>query len=99
MNGKDFAIGILSVTAVVLLTAVILVQTLAPTPAMAAAGPGAVVGQYIVTAGQLDDTADLVYVMDTTAQRLNVYALDAVSGQIVVIQQIDVRPQPARQRR
>lgn len=97
MNGKDFAIGVLSVTAVILLSALILVQTLSPQPAVAGT-VGTTVGQYVVTSGQLDDTTDLLYVLDTTAQRMNVYGIEPQLGRIVVIQQLDMRPQGGRRR-
>ncbi len=97
MNSKDFAIGILSVTAVVLLTAFVLVQAFSPATVLAGAAPAAgAAGQYIVTVGQLDDISELVYVLDTASQRMNVYGLNPQTNALEIVEQLDVRPAAAR---
>src|SRR5687768_9403684 len=90
MQSKDFTIGVLSITAVILATSFILVEALAPAPAMAG-GQTAVVGEYIASTGQLDDITDLVYIIDTGVQRMNVYGYDAPTNALELVQQIDIR--------
>jgi hypothetical protein len=90
MQSKDFTIGVLSITAVILLTGFILIDALAPSPAVAA-GQSAITGDYIISTGQLDDITDLVYVLDSGAQRMNVYGYDVLANNLELIQQIDVR--------
>jgi hypothetical protein len=89
MNGKDFAIGVLSVTAVILLTGLILVQTFSPQSAMAFAQSDRA-GDYVVATAQLDDTVELLNILDAPAQRMNVYILNGQTNQIELIQVLDV---------
>jgi hypothetical protein len=89
----------LSVTAAILFTGLIIVQTAAPKPALAQAGVAA--GGLVVVKGQVDTVSDLVYILDPVAQRLNVYGLNPDTNVIEFIQQIDTRvpAAPARPRR
>ena len=103
MTTKDFAIGVLSVTAVILFTGLVLLHTMLPQQAMAI-GQNASSGDYLVTTSQLDDTAELVCVVDAALQRMNVYGFNPQAGQIELIQQIDLQPlqrlgQPERRQR
>ncbi|HOA74558.1 MAG TPA: hypothetical protein PL151_09725 [Phycisphaerae bacterium] len=91
MNSKDMAIGVLSVTAVVLFSALVIVQTLAPQSAMAFAQTSSS-GDFLITTSQLDDTAELVVIVEAAAQRMNVYGFNVPVGQIELIQQIDLAP-------
>lgn len=91
MNSKDLAIGVLSVTAVILFAALVIVQTLAPQQAMAYGQTGAS-GDFLVTTTQLDDTAELVVVVEAASQRMNIYGFNVQAGQIELIQQIDLSP-------
>lgn len=91
MNSKDLAIGVLSVTSVVLFAALVIVQALAPQTAMAFS-QNANSGDFLVTTSQLDDTAELVVIVEAAAQRMNVYGLNVSLGQIELIQQIDLGP-------
>jgi len=95
MNGKDFAIGVLSVTATILLTGLILVSTLMPEPALGFA-QGDRAGDYIVKTGQLDDTVELLLILDAPSQRLNAYWFNVEMGGIELLQSIDVRIDRAR---
>lgn len=90
MNGKDFAIGILSVTAVILFAALITVQALAPSPAMAI-GQSASAGDLIAATSQMDEVSDMLVIVDTTAQKMNYYYFDPVLNALQVIQQVDLR--------
>lgn len=91
MNSKDLAIGVLSVTAVVLFSALVIVQNLAPQSAMAYS-QNASSGDFLVTTSQLDDTAELVVIVEAAAQRMNVYGMNVPLGQIELIQQVDLAP-------
>lgn len=94
MNGKDLAIGVLSVTAVVLLTAVLIIHAVAPTPAMAFGQSGRI-GPYVAATGQLDEWAELLLLVDSDAGLMNVYGFDANMGGVVLIQQINLLAEPA----
>lgn len=91
MQSKDLAIGVLSVTAVVLFVALVIVQTLAPQSAMAYAQTGSS-GDFLVTTTQLDDTAELVVIVEAAVQRMNIYGFNVAVGQIELIQQVDLAP-------
>lgn len=91
MNSKDLAIGVLSVTAVIMFAALVIVQSLAPQSAMAYS-QSASAGDFLVSTSQLDDTAELVIIVEAAAQRMNVYGLNVPLGQIELIQQIDLGP-------
>jgi len=91
MNTKDLAIGILSVTAVILFSALIIVQNVAP-PAALAYGETSSSGDFIVTTAQLDDTAELVFILEAAQQKMNVYGFNVPAGQIELVQQIDLAP-------
>ena len=85
MTTKDFAIGILSVTGVILLTGIILVHAFMPQQAMAYA-QNAGGGDYLVTTSQLGETTELVVVLDTAVERMNVYVFNPRLGQIELLQ-------------
>ncbi len=91
MNNKTFAIGVLSVTSVVLLAALVVVYALTPRPAFAA-GQSDAAGDYVVTTGRLDDGTELLYVLHTRANQMNVYGLNTTLNQIELIQPFDIKP-------
>lgn len=82
---KDFAIGVLSVTAVILMTALLVSNALLPRQAMAFA-QNASAGHYLVATSQLDDTAELLLILNTRTMQLNVYGFNVDTWQIVLIQ-------------
>jgi hypothetical protein len=98
LNGKDFAIGILSVTAVILFTAVVILQNISPRPAMAV-GQGGYSGDYVVSTARLDDTTEVVYVIDTAAQQMNMYGFNFTRGFIELVQAFDMRALDAMNQR
>lgn len=90
MNSKDYAIGILSTTAVILLVGLVIIQT-RPEPVFAS-GMTAWGGDYLVSVGRVQKTEeDLLYVIDTAEQKLIVYACDLVSGRVGITDQVDLR--------
>ena len=102
MDHKTFAIGTLSVTAVILLTAlVIMAQLPAPQPAL---GSGQVMagGDYIILSGQLQRNTDLLYVIDVAVSRMNAYGYDRNQNRLGVVQSVDLKkllPGPPKSRR
>ena len=58
----------------------------------AAYGAGASVKQsfYMMTTGQWDSNTDLLYVLDVSARRLNVYVADASHNQVGMIDSTDL---------
>lgn len=92
MNSKDFTIGILSVTAAILLTALILMHALAPKQAFAETG--VTIGQYVVTTSRTDETTGMITILDTATMRMNFYALNPQTNELLLLQPpMDVRSQ------
>ena len=82
MDRRDFAIGILSTTAVILsITLVFLLRT---PQAVHASGMGDRGGDYIMLSGQMWENEELLYVIDTASDRMITYRFDRRQGQIVV---------------
>lgn len=91
MTTKDFAIGILSVTAVILFAAVFIIMNVAPQQAVAF-GQNQRAGDFLVSTAQLDETADLVILVEAAQQRMNVYGFNVPVNQIELVQQLDLSP-------
>jgi hypothetical protein len=89
-QGKDFTIGVLSVTAVVLFVGLIIVSQLSPRPAYAS-GQGGVAGDYVVSSARLDTTTEVLFVTDTVAQEMNMYGFMPARGMIELVQKFDLR--------
>ena len=92
---KDFAIGVLGVTAVILLAAMLAINALGPGRALAAPQAGAVgavnaTGDFVVSTARLTDAAALLIVINTQQQLMNGYGFNLNTGQIDLIQQIDL---------
>ncbi len=89
MDSRNFAIGILSTTATVLLVGIVLLHS---RPDVARAGGMTTAGsRYIVTVGsitQIDE--ELVYVLDTSMDRMIVYRFDGIRRQLEVLQGINL---------
>lgn len=90
LNGRDFAIGVLSVTAVVLFTGLLILQSVSPQPAYGS-GQGATSGDYVFSTARLDDTTEVVFAVDTVAQQMNMYAFIPAAGNVQLVQQFDLR--------
>jgi len=85
MDSKNLAIGVLSVTAVILLVGVLVVGT-QPNP-VAAAGMTASGGEYVMTVGVSSSVdEELVYIIDTQSNRLAVYRFDTSRPQIELLE-------------
>ncbi len=94
MDNKNFAIGTLSVTAVVLLMAlIILAQFPAQHPAFGFAQT-AVGGDYIMFGGQIEESNELIYVIDIAVRQMNVYAANPSKRELLLVQRIDLQRLP-----
>jgi hypothetical protein len=82
-ENQNLTIGILSITATVLLVAVIFVTTGSPNPAMAI-GQTDKGGDYIVVTGQYTPNFEQVYITDAAARKLNAYSYDQTRREIVL---------------
>jgi hypothetical protein len=92
MTKKDFTIGILSVTAVILLASLFIIVNVAPQQAMAF-GQNQRAGDFLMSTAQLDETADLVILVDAAMQKMNVYGFNVPANQIELVQPpIDLSP-------
>lgn len=87
---KNLAIGVLSITATILLVGVLLAGlfTTQEARAFAQIDRG---GDYIVVTGQFSSTSELIYVTDAAAQRMNLYSYETTTRQFVLWDSIDLR--------
>ena len=89
MESKNFAIGVLSTTATVLLVGVVLLYSRPDD--VRAGGMTTSGGRYVVTVGSLTQAdEDLVYVLDTSAEKMIVYRFDGNRHQVEIVQGIDL---------
>lgn len=97
VDGQTFTIGVLSVTACVLLVGFLLV-TLMPRTA-SAIGTSDRGGDYIMVTQQLSNSTEGVVIIDAAAKRMNLYVLDLSSKQLKLLQNnipLDQLPTPQR---
>lgn len=85
MNGRDLAISVLSITAVILLAAIVVVQAMLPAQALAAKHKVDPVA-YTAVASALDEGTELLIVIDPDAEALNAYGFNVQRRQIELIQ-------------
>lgn len=86
MNKSNFTIGCLSLSAVVLFLAMLILAEL-QTPRIARASDMlSTAGTFTMLTGQLSPSNDLVYLIDTKTQKLAVYRVDETSRQVELIQ-------------
>lgn len=89
MDSKNFAIGILSTTAVILFVGLIVINT-RPEPALAS-GMTNSGGAYQMTVGSIDgNVEEVVYVINTPMQRLLAYRFNPNTGAIDIMQGFDL---------
>ena len=82
MNSKDLTIGILSTTAVILLTGLFIIHS-RPAPAYAASMT-AQTGDYVIANGHVHNDEEVLYVINKATERLVVYRVNLRAGQIEV---------------
>jgi len=89
MDSRNFAIGLLSTTATILLVGVVLLYS-RPNQVLAE-GMTVSGGGYIVTVGSLTrNDEEVVYIMDTATDKMLVYRFDTQRSQIEILQGIDL---------
>lgn len=89
MESKNFTIGVLSTTAVILLAALVVIHS-RPDTAFAS-GMTTSGGDYVVTVGSpTNNDEELVYVVDSALGGLVIYRFDANSKSVEVVQRIDL---------
>lgn len=84
VDSKAFAIGVLSVTATILLVGFVLV-TAFPRPAMAT-GQSDRSGDYIMLTQQISNSVESVIVIDAGSKRMCMYTLDLGDKQLKLMQ-------------
>ena len=89
MDSKTFTIGVLSLTAVVLLVGLIVVSVM-PQPAVASS-TSAEGGDYTITAGRVTRDAELLYVINNSAQILVAYGFDRRTGAAAPLDRKELR--------
>ncbi|MFH1748122.1 MAG: hypothetical protein ABIG44_13885 [Planctomycetota bacterium] len=101
LDGKTFAIGVLSITACVLFVGFLLIS-ISPTPAYAI-GMNDRSGDYIMLTQQLTNSSEGLIIADAASKRLIVYSFDPNRKQIVILSGIPLdrlrepEPDPADQ--
>lgn len=85
LDARTFAVGVLSVTACVLLVGILL---LSATPRAAlATGQMDRAGDYLMLTQQISNSEEAVVVIDAASQRMSLYFLDPNTRKLVAIQQ------------
>ncbi len=92
MDTKNFAIGVLSITAVILLTGLLIIST-QPQPAYASS-MNSQGGDYILTTGQLQPNQEVLYVIDAGSKKMIVYGYDLSRKTITPSAPIDLSKLP-----
>ncbi len=83
MDSKNFAIGILSTTAAILLVGVLIIHS-RPAPVLAS-GLTATAGDYVVTVGSFTlGDEEFIYVIVAPEQKMIMYRFDVARGSIEV---------------
>jgi len=89
MDNKNFAIGVLSTTAVILFVGLTVIQTRPAT--VLADGMTVRGGDYEMTVGALDDVdEELVYVLDSVQQRMIAYRFNSTTDRIEIVAGLDL---------
>ena len=89
VDSRDFAIGVLSITAMILLVGVILVS-MQPASTIAS-GMTVTAGSYTMTVGQAASVdEEFLYVFDGPAEKMIVYRFNTTQQTIDVVQGIDL---------
>ncbi len=90
MDQRNFAIGVLSTTAVVLFVGLLLVNFQAPR--VLASGMSASGGEYTMTVGTFaQNDEEFVYVIKARSEKLAVYRFDASRKEIQIVDGVDLK--------
>lgn len=89
MDSRNFAIGVLSTTAVVLFAALAVI--LSTTPPASASGVTANAGAYILTVGSVAvNDEELLYITHAQSRRVGIYRFDAANRRVDLVDGIDL---------
>ncbi len=88
-DNRNYTIGVLSITATILLVGLLL-ATNQPSNQAHAFGQIDRGGDYIMVTGQFTDNEELVYVTDAAAQRLNAYSWETTTQSFVLWDSLDL---------
>jgi hypothetical protein len=89
MDRRDFAIGVLSTTACILLVGIVIINTRPETAA--ASGMTTAGGDYLIAVGAVNQTEDLMYVIDAAAERMIAYSFDSGRRTAVMVHGVDLK--------
>ncbi len=89
-DNRNLAIGILTMTAVFLLTFAVL-TTLGPQSQALAIGQSDRGGDYKMVTGQFTQNSEVVYLLDAAAKRLNIYSYDKTRRQFLLWESLDMK--------
>jgi len=92
-NNQNLAIGVLTMTAVVLFVGTVLSTTGSNNEALAI-GQLDRGGDYILLTGQFTENHELLYITDAAARRLNVYSYETSTRQFVMWDSVDLTRMP-----
>ena len=84
---KNITIALLCVSAAILLTLAIIVNT---DERAEAKGVSATAGEYVMFTGQVTGSTDMLYVVDLTKKRMNAYHFDPMQNVISMKDQVDL---------
>ena len=87
-DSKNMTIAVLCVSACILVTALILGH-ISTKPALAETSVRG--GNYIMCTGALGKATELIYVIDISKQKLNIYAADVQHNNLVPIDQVNLK--------
>lgn len=91
LQRHDMLIGVLSITAVILLVSLLLVQWM-PAPALAT-GMTTSSGGFVMTVGAWTiGDEEIVFLLDSSSNKMVAYRFDPSTRQIAVVQGIDLAP-------
>ena len=84
---KNITIALLCVSAAILMTLAVIVQTDQTAQAVGVSASG---GEYIMFTGQVTSSTDMLYVVDVTRKRMNAYHFDTGKNVITIKDQVDL---------
>lgn len=89
MDSKNFAIGILSTTAMILLVGVLIIHS--QSSSAIASGMTTDGGKYVMTVGSIEPSEELVFIINSTAQKMHIYRFVVGQSKIDRVGTVDLR--------
>lgn len=88
LDSRTFAIGVLSITAVILMVGLVLVSTTPRTANASEVSTNA--GDYTIGVGRVMRDAELLYVIDNIMQRMLVYGFNRRTGEGMIVDKAEL---------